>query len=116
MKSFNESSRKEILDCPTRYWNETSVYRCLIIIPTGKKHDSGWACMYIVGEKHNGDREICATHCDDINWKNPKGLEMRTDMGYTSKSIHIWSNTAGFKVSESLSSMDIELVEMRNES
>lgn len=44
-------NRKELLAVPKRKWNEvltdvTGVY----VIPSGRKHDSGYACMDFVAE------------------------------------------------------------------
>ena len=44
-------TRKELLAIPKRNWNEmlcdvSGVY----VMPSGRKHDSGWACMDFVAE------------------------------------------------------------------
>ena len=91
-------------------WNEATTYSSLIVVASGKKHDSGWALMYIIGlDKERKPIEIAAA-CDDICWNIPTGFsgyEFRNDMWFPSGVIHFWSNGYLFKVGRSLSSTDV---------
>ena len=57
---------KELRKLPFRKWNKVKEYTDIYIIASGKKHDSGWALMYIIGK--NGDEMEIAAACDDIVW------------------------------------------------
>ena len=104
---------KDLRNLPFREWNEVKTYNSILVIPSGKKHDSGWALMYIVGcDKNKQPIEIAAA-CDDIHWNIPNVLpnySLRNDMFYPSGVICFWSNDYAFKVGASLSSTDIYLV------
>lgn len=103
---------KELRNLPVRKWDEPKEYRSIIVISSGKKHDSGWALMYIIGidEKRN-PIEIAAC-CDDICWKipSPQEFDFRNDMYFPSGAVHFWSAKYNFHVGSSLSSTDIVLV------
>jgi hypothetical protein len=122
-------TRKQLLALPQRKWDVVTVYDSVYIVPTGKKHDSGYATMAIIGvsyvEKHEvGEIAAC---CDDINWSFPikhpydvirpgrHSTILRTDMFFPSNIIRMWGSgkayfSGRFKVGISLSSTDIELV------
>jgi hypothetical protein len=104
---------KDLKNLPYRKWNEIKEYNSLLIIPSGKKHDSGYALIYVIGCKNDDPVEIAAA-CDDINWKIPDHIdpwEFRNDMYYPSGIIHFWSSKYNFVVGVSLSSLDITLKE-----
>ena len=116
-------NKKEMLKLPTRVWGQDkTTYDSIYVIPSGKKHDSGYAWMYIVGIINNEAVEI-AGGCDDINWKidpctvfgneenSYKIPNMRTDMLYQGGIIHFWGNNLKFVVGCSLSSTDIEVIQ-----
>lgn len=105
-------SKQQLKNLPKRDWDAESIYDSILIIPSGKKHDSGWALMYIIGVISGEPFEIAAA-CDDINWQLPAEQQvsgLRTDMIYPSGVIHFWSNHYRFKVGHSLSSTDIHLI------
>lgn len=120
--------RRELLTLPRRKWDEVKVYDCLWLIPTGKKHDSGWSLIAIVGGSWDGPQEIAA-FCDDICWGFPKSHPydsvylhsrgyhahvMRTDCEWPSGIMRIWASSEArfkgrFRVGMALSSTDVEL-------
>ncbi len=120
--------RAELLKLPSRDWQKVSTYDHLYIVPTGKKHDSGYSLIAIIGvlcRDKDGERGEIAAHCDDINWsfplKHPYDREgkhsnmLRTDCLFPSGIFRIWASgehyfTGKFKVGCSLSSTDVELV------
>ena len=42
-----EMKIKELRNLPFRKWDEVKTYKSIVVVPSGKKHDSGWALMYI---------------------------------------------------------------------
>lgn len=116
----DNKSKKEILkNTPSRDWDNTSRdYDQIWLIPSGTKHDSGYMHIAIVGVwKENGEekKEICG-YPDDISTYFPVkqlGTDMeftlvRMDCYYPSGILQYHSNYGKFRVSESLSSMDIK--------
>lgn len=98
-------SRKELEAAPERLgWQETTFYRSIYLLPSRKKHDSGWHLICIVGAKEDGGLEKAAW-CDDINWAgSADGLRM--DMTFPSGVVHCWGRKR-FAVGASLSSTDV---------
>ena len=99
-------TRKELLAFPKRKWDETlhnvsGVY----VIPSRRKHESGWACMDFVAEvSANSSLPMIrfGGGCDDVRFK---GDRFRMDCEYPSGIIHIW-NYKPFSISHDLSSID----------
>lgn len=103
---------KELRKLPFRKWDEVKSYNSLIVISSGKKHDSGWALMYVIGLDSSKKPIEIAALCDDINWVLPEidMFQFRNDMFYPSGAIHFWGNGFVFKVGASLSSTRIEML------
>ncbi len=103
----------ELRKLPHRKWDEIKSYRSLLLINSGRKHDSGYALMYIIGIGDDGKPLEIAAFCDDISWiiKNTEDYRyLRTDCFYPSGILRFWSNNFKFEVGESLSSVDIKLI------
>jgi hypothetical protein len=102
----------ELKKLPVRDWKERKTYKSLVVIPSGKKHDSGWALMYVIGLDGKKNPIEIAAVCDDICWKIPSATDynFRNDMFYPSGAIHFWSNEHSFVVAESLSTTDVFLI------
>jgi hypothetical protein len=112
-------TRKELLALPERDFDKETIYDTIAIVPSGKKHDSGYALIAIIGFDENSKKPVeIAAYCDDIGYCFPEGVPvqpynlavLRTDMFYPSGIAHVWSNGYRFKVGESLSSTDVHLV------
>ena len=110
--------RRDLLALPHRAWNETKRYDLIYIVPTGRKHDSGWMVIAIVGCNFE-DKQIVgeiAAYCDDVTWSFPlEHPSLRTDCEYPAGIMRFWASskryfTARFEVGLSLSSTDVELV------
>ena len=108
-----ELNRKDFLSLPKREWGKVTQYTSVLIVPTGKKHDSGWHLMAIIGCKDQRPIEIAA-YCDDVNWL-VQSNRMRTDMTYKSRVCHMWGNRLIFEVGLSLSSVDVIVKEREND-
>lgn len=106
---------KELRKLPFRKWDEVKDYNELFVIASGRKHDSGWALMYIIGR--NGDDMEIAAACDDICWdvSLASTYGLRTDMTYPSGILRYWSNSFKFRVGASLSSTDVVLIKKTNQ-
>jgi hypothetical protein len=106
----------ELLNLPVRQWSEESIYEAVLIVPTGKKHDSGFTLMAIIGIVDDEPKEI-AGYCDDVCWDTTqvsKSLAIRTDCYYPSGIFHYWSWYCKFKVGSNTSSTDIILIPKEN--
>lgn len=103
--------RKELLALPVREWSVAGIYDSLYLVPSGKKHDSGYMCIAIVGSKGYKPFEIAA-YPDAINWSMPAmdSYELNTDCEYPSGIIHMWSRRCDFIVGAALSSVEIKVV------
>jgi hypothetical protein len=122
-------TRAALLALPERKWDAVTVYDFIYIVPTKRKHDSGWTLQAIIGAvRQTGDLvgEIAA-YCDDVCWSFPlrhpydgikdgkHGMIMRTDCHWPSGIFRIWASGESyfcgrFKVGCALSSTDVDLV------
>lgn len=99
-------TREELLNVEKRKWddvlkNVTGVY----IIPSGRKHDSGYACMDFVAEFKGNDKLVrFGGGCDDVSLN---GTHFRIDCLHPSRIIHIW-NRKGFSISNDVSSINFD--------
>ena len=97
-------NRKELLSIPKRKWDETltdvlGVY----VIPSGRKHDSGYACMDFVAEFADTTKPLVrfGGGCDDVCLD---GAHFRVDCVHPSRILRIW-NRRKFSVSSDVSSI-----------
>lgn len=100
--------RKELLSLPCRQWDVVSFYDNIYIVPTRKKHESGYRLMAVVGMDNSGQGKICA-FCDDINCEvevSPPRC-MRIDMEPESNCCRFWGNDILFVVGVACSSTTI---------
>jgi hypothetical protein len=101
--------KKELLKLPQRKWDEIKRYHSILLVPTGRKHDSGWMLIALVGMNNNDEPEEIAAFCDDVCWVNlpDKEWEIRTDCFYPSGIMRVWGNKGKFEVGLSLSSTSV---------
>lgn len=97
-------TRKELLAVPKRQWHHilldvSGVY----VIPSGRKHDSGYACMDFVAEFKDKEKPLVrfGGGCDDVSFE---GTHFRMDCLHPSRIIRIW-NKKGFIISSDVSSI-----------
>lgn len=114
----NNISRKELEAAPERKWDEVKEYDSLYLLPSKKKHDSGYHLICIVGK--NKDKLEKAAWCDDICWnfdelKKWQWFSMRTDMTFPGGVAHVWGWETRFRVGCSLSSTDVHVFGIRNQ-
>ena len=96
-------TRKELLEIPHRgdleiLHNVSGVY----VIPSGRKHDSGWAMMDFVATFEDGRKARFGGGCDDVAFY---GGHFRMDCTHPERILHIW-NPYLFSISEDLSSIN----------
>ncbi len=112
-------TRKELLALPERVWDKETTYDSIAMVPSGKKHDSGYALIAIVGfDTDSKDPVEIAAYCDDLCYCFPYGIPiqpydlpvLQTDMYYPSCITHIWSREHLFKIGGSLSSTHVYLL------
>ena len=111
--------RKTLLTSPVRDWADTSPhYDCLYLVPTGKKHESGYMSLALVGAsldaQGSGMDFQVAAYCDDVNWHIPPKshhyrANLRMDCEYPSGIVraHLGDQRGGFRVGRSLSSTSV---------
>lgn len=106
-------TKKSLSRLPKRTWDIESVYDSIIIINSKRKHESGYAIMYIVGCIDCKPVEIIEGCCDSIHWIF-NNLMFGTDMLYPSGLIHFFGIDCKLKVGCSDSTIDIELIKGEN--
>lgn len=111
MKKIRKLSKTELLKLPVRKWDTESTYPSIALVPTRKKHDSGYSIIAIVGLDSPGSSvqagEIAA-YCDDVFWVWLTDVgQLRTDCYYPGGILHFWGRKLEFKVGASLSSTDV---------
>jgi len=109
-------NKTELLALPVREWASNTIYDWLLIVPTRLKHDSGFACIAIIGCKGDEPVEICA-YPDDLQMPViPDNWSVRMDCSYPKGILRFWSNRYKFQVPRALSSTEIKLVRSEHES
>lgn len=125
---FKKINTKILRSLPHRKWDEVKSYDHLYILSSGKKHDSGYSLINVIGAEWRDKKlfaEIAAT-CDDIGWSFPTKhpydrieagvhrMMIRTDCLYPSGIIRMWASgehyfNGKFEVGINTSSTDITL-------
>lgn len=114
VKTLCQWSRSELLALPLRKWDDTRpTYDSVLILPTGKMHDSGWGLIAVIGVRKEQPVHICSCCSDDISWNYPSTITMRMDCCLKSGALRMRASNADpsdvFKVSASLSSITISI-------
>ena len=127
-KDYTEWTRKQFEALPSRKWNETIYCNSLVILPTKRKHDSGYRAMDVVAIKDGAPLCLVAggsdvIHIDGIGgygeWKPGNGIPntiepkaWSIDCLPVSGLLQLWPSNHGYiiKVSEALSSLNIYAV------
>lgn len=108
-RDLNKWTRKELLSLPKREWCTKSIYDSVLLLSTRKRHDSGWAMMFVIGVNNGEPVEIASSSSDDVGWVLGSG-QIRMDCPLVSGAIQVWSRYGRFQVGEALSSITIELI------
>lgn len=98
-------TRKELLAFPYREWDEVlHGVRGVYVLPSRRKHESGWSCMDFVAEFED-DRppKRFGGPTDDVSFA---GTHFRMDCTYPHNIIHIWcAYGRTFTISAGISSL-----------
>lgn len=102
-------NRKELLSIPKRKWDEElKGVEVVYVIPSRRKHDSGWACMDFVAEfKDNKPLVRFGGGCDSVSFI---GEDFMMDCTYPHGIIRIW-RWGTFSITHDLSSIDFRAEE-----
>jgi hypothetical protein len=96
--------RKELLSLVKRKWDDIlHGVKGVYVIPSRRKHDSGWACMDFVAVMSDGTMIRFGGSCDDVSFR---GNCFRMDCDYESKCLHIWNCRNTFSISADISSIN----------
>lgn len=110
--------QKELLEkcIKTKHDEELPLFDGIYILPTNKKHDSGYKIMYIVGHDVKEDKYyLLDTYCDVVNFgylvRELKELNIDIlDNGI----IHCWSNYQLIKSGFRFSSCTFDFVDRKD--
>lgn len=96
-------TRKELKTIPRRKWNEElEGVKGVWVFPSGRKHDSGWACMDFIATFKDRDPVRFGGGCDVVLFD---GNHFRMDCEYPSRVIRIFNICNTFSVSADLSTI-----------
>lgn len=109
--------KKAVLALPEADWRESGNlwWESLLIVPTRKMHDSGFARIAIIGVNAHQAEQILG-YPDDIQWPAQSGISgtmpdygaLRTDAYWPSGLLHLWSREYEFNA-HGVSSLDIKI-------
>lgn len=110
--------QKELLEkCKNvKLFDEVPLLDDIYILPTNRKHDSGYKIMNIVGLSREKDEYyLLDTYCDVVNFGDlTKYLkEINIDI-YENGIIHCWNNYQQFESNFRVSSCTFDLVDRKN--
>ena len=101
------TQREELLAVPRRKWDEVLYgVDVVYIIPSRRKHDSGYACMDLVASFNSNKKKSMVRFgggCDDVRLH---GNHFRMDCEYPSRIIRIWNDRTSFYITSDLSSIN----------
>jgi hypothetical protein len=109
-----KSKRKELLALPVAEWGNIGWWDSLLIVPTKRAHDSGYAHIAIIGCKYVRDKLVACqilAFPDDIAWPDNHGerLSVRTDAFVSNQVLHLWSARNQFSIDSQTSSVTIKM-------
>lgn len=89
MKIAVGTKREFFKQVPMRKFDEIICTREIYILPTRRKHDSGYACMELIAEKPNGELVKIGGYADVAVFE--KRWKFKIDCLYPSRIIHLFS-------------------------
>ena len=109
------ATRKELLALPERPWNVVRTYESILLFPTNRKHDSGFALMLVIGCYDRKASEIAVSTSDDIKWHISEMercgdyhlANLRTDCFVKNGGLHFWMENNAFTIGHAVSSVNI---------
>lgn len=116
--TWDKINKTELLKTTRQEWNNrTQKYNWLLLVPTRKKHDSGFACFTVIGERIDNGRLEQIAWGDDLQIGGENILftntyQLRIDCG-TNGVLRIWSNYYYFQKGISGSSTEVCLIKRK---
>lgn len=124
MNSINAAKRRDLLNSPQRgSWDSTSYYSSVLLVPSGKKHDSGYHLIALVGMVIQDEKYILELvgYCDDVEWQVSPNVELlwgknhlsnivQMDCSFPAGVIRVWSYKNHFQVGACLSSTTVTVL------
>ncbi len=113
-----KATRKELMALPERAWDKPERYDTILLFPSKRKHDSGFARMVIIGCRDGMAVEIAVSSPDDLNWHVPNMHDygtftlanLKTDCYLKNGGLQFWAHGKQFLFTCELSSTDIYIV------
>ncbi len=107
-------TKKQLLKLPDAEWGGPERWwRALLIVPTRKKHDSGWSHIAIIGVNAEHQAELILAYPDDIAFPalcEPRGYNpIRMDSYHPQGVLRMWSSSYDFAIDYPTSSVDIQV-------
>jgi hypothetical protein len=109
-------TKAKLVQLPRRTWVDTTqLYQSLIVLPTGKVHDSGYGKMLVVGCRKAMPTHIISDCSDDLEWDfghhDPALVKLRTDCWLPARALHFWIRKEFvFRPQEAMSSLTIKII------
>jgi hypothetical protein len=112
------SPKRELLKLPRRAWAAPEVWwRALLIVPTPKMHDSGYALIAIIGVDAEDEAQEILAYPDAITWPAQSGYidsmpdygGLNTDAYWPSGVLRLFSTEFEFAVTNPVSSVTIKI-------
>jgi len=87
---------KELLSLPERWQYTKSIYDAILVVPTGKKSETWYMLMAIIGMKDRWELVEIAGYCETILWKvsefiGPTIENLRSDMDFETWVMHYFT-------------------------
>ncbi len=107
-------NRKELLALPKRDWKAESTCDMIMLVPTGKKHDSGYAIMAVIEVTNNTPTQI-AGYCDHVEWRLDSKWELpllgllNCDMTHPTNIIRLWPSVGKLHIGRALSTVTVTI-------
>jgi hypothetical protein len=109
--TFAGATVHQLLSLKKRRWDAVSLYDSIILIPTGHRHDSGYAIMAICGCQGPLAVELAGEGCCDDIMACPQGAEsFRIDCLWPSLLIRLHGDYVDFRVGNALSTTVVSVV------
>lgn len=103
MKEFLKWTRKELLYLPKAFEKGfdggTFIYTSIIVIPSRRKHSSGWAQNVVIGARNLVPVEIISDCCDDLQFNI--NTYIRVDSSPKSLAVNYWRAQHVFRLDSS---------------
>lgn len=109
-----EMSRKQFAELPLREWSAQTVCASVVVVPTNKRHDSGYGCFGLVAVDEHGEA-ICriSGQSDALEFLcvEPRPgwrVGVKMDLLPKSRCFQFWKNDTTLMIGPALSDVQIQ--------